>query len=115
LRDFGLIGGVAGQELAALDQMIDAGGDMMLVGAAAEEEGRFACREIHAGQRGHMPLDRDLRRVRGKASDRAVELGDGGHIDEQIVDRGRADRPEHRAAIDIGEGKVAHRNYLPPP
>ena len=42
LRDFGLVGRVGGQELAALDQVVDGRRDMMLVGAAAEEEGRLA-------------------------------------------------------------------------
>jgi hypothetical protein len=38
LRDFRLIGRVGGQELAALDQVIDAGRDMVAIGPCPQEE-----------------------------------------------------------------------------
>ncbi len=48
LRDLRLIGRVAGQELAALDQMIDARRDMVAIGAAAEEERHLAGDQVAA-------------------------------------------------------------------
>ena len=46
LRYLRLIGRVAGQELRALDQMIDARRNVMLIGAGADEEGRARGRDI---------------------------------------------------------------------
>ena len=50
LRDLGLVGRVAGQELAALDDVVDARRHMMPVGAAAEEEGHVARDHVLARQ-----------------------------------------------------------------
>ena len=51
LRDFRLVGRVGGQEFAALDQVVDAGRDVMPVGAAAEEERHRAGRDVLAAMR----------------------------------------------------------------
>ena len=95
LGDFGLIGRVAGQELAALDQVIDAGRDMVAIGAAADEEGRIAGGDI--GRRASAPSWRSTLKfggMVGQALDRAGEPRRLGHVDEQIVDRGGADRAQ---------------------
>ncbi len=89
LRDLRLIGRVAGQELAALDQMIDARRHMMPIGAAAEEEGRVARRQVCAGPArtiGAPPPVSDA--CIGQPLDRAGEARRLGHVDEQVVDRG---------------------------
>ena len=104
LRDFGLVRRIGGQELAALDQMIDAGGNMMLVGARPQEEGRFPRRQILARQRGHVPLDRHLAGMVGKARDGAGQPGFGGHVDEQVVDGSGPDGGEHRLPVAVGKG-----------
>jgi hypothetical protein len=39
LRDFGLVGGVGGEELAALDEGVDDDGLVVLIDAGAEEAG----------------------------------------------------------------------------
>src|SRR5512139_300517 len=67
LRDLGLVGRVAGQELAALDQVIDRGGDVMPVGAAAEEERPLARSEIAPRERAELALDGKLAGMAGKA------------------------------------------------
>ena len=56
LGDLGLVGRVAGQELAALDEMVDRGGDVVPVGAAAEEEGNVAGDQVPARQPGEIAL-----------------------------------------------------------
>lgn len=49
LGDFGLVGSVAGQEFGALDQMVDARRNMVLVGAGTAEERHRARRHIAPG------------------------------------------------------------------
>jgi hypothetical protein len=58
LRDFRLVRRVAGQELAALNDMVDAGRHMMAIGAAAQEEGHVARDHILFRQSPHVPFDR---------------------------------------------------------
>ena len=70
LRDFGLIGRVGGEKFRALDQMIDAGRNMMAVGARAAEERHRSRRRVGARQRRHVALDLELARVR-----RQIERG----------------------------------------
>ena len=98
LGDLGLVGRVAGQELAALDEMIDAGRDVVAIGAAAEEEGHLAGDHVAPGKAAQMPLDRQLAGMVGQAFDLARQPRGLGHVDEQIVDRGGADGAEHLAA-----------------
>ena len=101
LGDLGLVGRVAGQELAALDQMIDARRDMMAIGAAAEEEGHLPGDQVAAGKAGQVTLDRHLAGMVGEARDLAAEPGGLGHVDEQIVDRRSADRGQHLLAVGV--------------
>ena len=60
LRDFRLIGRVAGEEFRALDQMIHRAGHMMLVGARAAEKRRRARRDVLRRQLGQRALDFQL-------------------------------------------------------
>src|SRR3546814_7127739 len=55
-----------------------------------------------------MALDRKLARMAGQARDRPIEPRFGGHIGEQIVDRRRADRAEHRRAVIGSEREITH-------
>ncbi len=81
---------------------------MVPIRPRAEEERHLARHHIPARERRHMPLDRKLAGVVRQAVDRAGKPRMFGHVDEQIVDRRRADRREHRVAIIRGKGQVAH-------
>ena len=107
MRDFRLVGRVAGEEFAALDQMVDARRDMVAIGAAAEEEGRFARDQILPRQRAKLPLDRHFRRMHRQV-DRPVEPRRLRHVAEQIVDRLGADRGEHARAVVVAQGQITH-------
>ena len=52
LGDFGLVGGVRGEKLAALDQIVHGCGDMMPIGAGAAEKGPGAGRAVLRRQSG---------------------------------------------------------------
>ncbi|KIU01487.1 hypothetical protein QU38_01365, partial [Staphylococcus aureus] len=114
LRDFRLIGRVGGEELAALDDMIDARRHVMAIGAGAEEEGRRPRRQVLRRQPGHVAFDGKFAGMHRQAGDRAVEHRAGGHIGEEVVDRPGADDAEHRLAIGLGKGQVAHSTLLHP-
>src|SRR3546814_5937866 len=88
--------------------MIDAGGHMVAIGSGTEKERPFARRAAAARERAHMALDRKLARMAGQARDRPIEPRFGGHIGEQIVDRRRADRAEHRRAVIGSEREITH-------
>ena len=113
LRDLWLVRRVGGQELAALDQVIDAGGNMMLVRAATEEKRGFTRGEVLLGECGHVAFDRHFGGVHRQVADGAVEAGGLGNVDEEIIDRRGADDGEHRLAVGLGQGKVAHSSLLP--
>ena len=90
LRDFRLIRRIGGQELAALDQVIDAGRNMVAIGPCPEEERHRPGTDILAGQRRHVPLHRHFAGMHRQVRDWAGEAGFGGYIDEQVIDRCRA-------------------------
>ena len=108
LRDFGLIRGISGQELAALDQVIDRGRDVMPVGPRPEEERCSPGTQVLPRQRAHVPLDRHLAGVEREASNRTRKARFGGHIDEQVVDGCSADHAEHGGAVVLSQGEVTH-------
>ena len=60
LRDLGLVGRVAGQELRALDQVIDGRRHMVLVGAGADEERHRRGRRRSGGHASEDALDLEL-------------------------------------------------------
>ena len=109
LRDLGLVGGVAGQELAALDEVVDRGRDMVLVGAAAEEERPGAGGHVARREAAEMPLDRLLGHVRRQPRDRAGEPRRLGHVGEQRLDVGDADGSQHGTAVGGGVREIAHQ------
>ena len=109
LRDLGLVGRVAGQELAALDDVVDARRDVMLVGAAAEEEGHVARDHVLARKRRHVPFDRHLGGVHRQALDRPRQPRALGHVTEQFVDRAGADHAQHLAAVGVAQRQVTHQ------
>ena len=108
LRDFGLVRRVGGEELAALDQMIDARRHMVAIGTRAEEEGPLARCAAAARECAHMALDREFAGVVRQAGDRALEPRLGRDIGEQVVDRRGADGGEHRRAIVGRKRKITH-------
>jgi hypothetical protein len=60
LGDLRLIGRVGGQELRALDQVIDGRRHVVLVGAGADEEGHRPRRDILRSEPSQLPLDLHL-------------------------------------------------------
>ncbi len=108
LRDFRLVGRVGGQELAALDDVIDAGGDMVLIRPCPEEERRVGRRQVLLRQPPHMLFDRHFAGMHRQPMDRAIEPCLLGHIGEQRIHIGCADFFEHRRTVGVGQGKVAH-------
>jgi hypothetical protein len=56
LGDFGLVGGIGGEEFTALDQVIDAGWNMVLVGPGAEEERMVRSRLVLPREAREVPL-----------------------------------------------------------
>ena len=88
--------------------MIDARRDVVAIGAGAEEEGDLAGDHVAARHAGELPLDRQLRRVIGKAADAVGEPRRLRHVAEKVVDRCNADRTEHLLAVGIGQGQIAH-------
>ncbi len=104
LRDFGLVGRIGGQELAALDDVIDAGRDMVLVRSCPEKERRVGCGKVLLAQPPHMLFDRHFAGVHRQAFNRAGKPRCLGYIGEQRIDIRRADRIEHVRTVGIGQG-----------
>ncbi len=110
LRHLGLIRGIGGQELAALDQMVDRGGDVMAIGAAADEKRRRAGSDIPRRQAGDHPLDLDLA-LRQRQIERPVAPRCGRHIGKQIINQFDPDRGQHLATVMIGQRQIAHQDW----
>ena len=118
LGDLGLVGRVAGQELAALDEMIDAGRNMVAIGAAAEEEGHVAGGDIAPRQRAELALDAELAGMIGQALDRRRRAA-------PPRARRRTDRRSSRAPISarasrcrsasLGKWQITHVRFLQHP
>ena len=117
LRDLRLIGGVGGQELAALDQRVHRRRNMMAIGPAAEKTRRPACRQVLRRHRFQRAGDRDFarmaRQVEGLAQPRcgrrvAIEVVDP--RDGAAAGRQRAGGygGEHLGAVGVGERQIAH-------
>ena len=108
LADFRLVRRVGGQELAALDQVIDRRRNMMAIGPAAQERRPRPGRAILCRHRRHRPLDFELALVIRQIQ-QAVDAGGGRDVAEQFVDRRRADHAQHVAAVVAGERQIAHQ------
>ena len=113
LRDLGLVGRVAGQEFGALDEMVDAGRDMMLVGAGADEERHRRGRHVAVRHARQDALDFELA-LAARQVERRAEKRLGRHIGEEIVDGGGADAGQHLLAVAVGQGQVAHDKTINP-
>ncbi len=86
LRDLGLVGSVGGIELAAAQHVIDHGGDIVVVGAGAQEGDQIAADILVAGG--------NIRQLGGGfhlgQGGRQIQFGKavlGGDIFEQIIQR----------------------------
>ncbi len=111
LRDLRLIGRVRRHEFGALDNVIDGCGHMMLIGAAADEEGHRASRGVAPGQLAERPLDRHLALMAGQSFD-PVDEEFGGNVGKQRVDGVDADFGEHLAALVHRMRKIAHQSTV---
>ena len=107
LRDLGLIRCVGGQKFRALDQMIHGRRNVMLVGAASDEKGHRACRDILRSHLRQRALHIDLAFVR-RERQQSAQLLVGGNVGKQRIDIGYADAGEHCPAVFAGEREVAH-------
>ncbi len=109
LRDFRLIGRVAGEEFRALNQMIDAGRHVMPVRAGADEKRRLARGKIFGREPCKMTLDLDL-----GLSTRQIEIFDNAarHVREKLRYVGDADRAAHLVAIHVAQGMLPHLDLL---
>ena len=97
LRDLGLVGRVGSQELRALGDRVDDRRHVVVVHARAEEADLVlgaACCARRARRGARTPPPRSCRRAaRAARSSRTP----GGHVREELLDRGDADLGEHRA------------------
>ena len=109
LGDFRLVGRVGGKELAALDQVVHGGRDVVAVAAGPAEEGARARRPVPRREAGEPPFDLELagmeRQIDGLRQQRIF-----GHIREQRLHRRRAHCAQHLAAVGAGDRQVAHQS-----
>ena len=115
LGDFGLVGRVAGQELAALDEMVDAGRDVVAIGAAAEEEGHVAGRDVGAGparRAGARPKARWHDRAGPRSCRRAAPPRARRRTDRRS--RRRRRRASISLPVGVGKWQITH-SVLPSP
>jgi hypothetical protein len=104
LADLRLIWRVGGVELAAAQDLVDGGGDEVVVGACAEEDAVAVGVGVGAAQRLELAHQLWLRHRL-----RQVELREalvGGDIDEEIGGGGDADGGEHLGPLGLGEGDI---------
>ena len=111
LRDFRLIGRVAGEEFGALDQVIDARRHVMTVGAGTDEERHRSGGGVARRQLANRTLDGDLTLRRRECGQLFLELA-ARHIGKEIVDRSDTDLGEHVRPVGRIEREVAHRRAL---
>jgi hypothetical protein len=109
LGDLGLVGGVAGQKLRPLDQVVHRRRDVVAIGARAAEEGDRAGGRVPGGQRRQRALHLQLALVR-RQIDRLGEQHLGRHRGEQRLHGRRPDGAQHLAAVGVGEGEITHQN-----
>ncbi len=108
LAQLGLVRRVGGQELAALEHGVHDRRDIVVVQACAEERHLRADMGVQRGQLleigGQLLLGH-----RGRQLELAPEPHPGRKVGEQLLDRGNADRLEHRAPVGVCQREVAHR------
>src|SRR6185503_10087071 len=98
---------VGGQQLAALEHRVDDRGHVVVVHPRAEERELRADVRVLPGERlevrvqlllGHRRWQRQL----------APQAHTVRQVREQLLDRGDADRLEHRLSVGVGQREVAH-------
>ncbi len=109
LRDFRLIGRVAGQKLRALDQVVDSRRHMMLVRARADEEGRSGGVEVLRRHPAKDRLDLDFGFM-PRQIDKAMQERGARDVIKKRIDRWRADFREHGRTVFGGVGEIAHQH-----
>ncbi len=108
LRDLRLIRRVARQELAALDEVIYARGDVVLISSATEEEGHLACHHVPPCERAELPLDSQFARMIGQSPNRSREPRRLRNVHEELLDRLSPDRAEHGLPVRLGQRQITH-------
>ena len=108
LRDLGLVGRVGGQELAALDQMIDAGGNMVAIGARAEEERHVARGQVLARSAAMWRSTAISLACSGRPAIGPSSRASAGTSTNRSSIDGRADGGEHCAAVVVGQRQITH-------
>ena len=107
LRDLRLIRRVGGQELRALDQMIDRSRNMMTIGARPGEEGYGTGGNIlpcHAAENAlHLQFAFPARQIDKPLAARAIR-----HVAEQVVDTFHANHAEHFSPVGFGQRQISH-------
>ena len=107
LRDFRLIGRVAGQEFGTLDEMIDGRRNVPPIGARAEKKRNRSGGDAAIGDRRHRALDRHLA-LRERHVEKTLNPLVGRNVGEQRFDVRDADAGQHRLAFARVERQVAH-------
>src|SRR4029079_10298388 len=107
-----------GEELAALDQMIDQGGNMVPIGSRAQEGRCLGRAEILPRHGEARTFDLDLA-LMWRQIDWPLQADALGNVAIEALDRGHADFREHGAPIALGERQIAHQcspstNFLYP-
>ncbi len=106
LRHLGLVGRVRGVELAAVEELVRRGREVVVVRAGAQER-EHARRRVAGGQILQLAHQRGLVHARRQIErPRQPRLGRDGAVER--VERGQVDRREHRGDLLAGVGQVAH-------
>ena len=107
LAHLGLIRRVRGEELAALKDGVRDRRNVVVVDACAEE--RELARRVDVSRRELLEMPLQLRLAQRRLEvELPLEAHAGRNVAEQLVDGVDADRREHRLAIGVGQGEVAH-------
>ena len=108
LRDLRLVGRVGGEELRALDDVVDGGRHVVAIGARADEErpvaGGAVLRRERAHDARHFKLGASLRQI-----ERLLQPLRRRYVGEEVVDFADADLRQHVGAVLGRVGQVAHR------
>ena len=102
-----LVGRVRGQELAAPEDVVDDGWDVVVVDAGADERELLAGVDVPRREL-LQALDDLLLREWVAELERPVETNAGGDVPEELLDARDADRLQHRLAIGAGQCLVGH-------
>ena len=107
LGDFGLVGRVGGEKLAALDQIVHGGGEVMTIGARTAEKGAGAGRPVLRRQPGEAFFHLEFAGV-GRQVHRLCQQRPFRYVGEQRLHRWHADRLQHDPPVGLGDRQVTH-------